>query len=169
MQSDVGLDVKITFLFFFSVKHSSVFLSGVGEIIFIFSDTKPVTSAACNSPRKASATPGLFHSSYLRKVEKYSCVVRWISRLYSLQCFPLNSLSAIPETTTSPCLLPVPGKYEVECLLTITFHLVSLTSKLCPLVIFEKSQSKVAQFSVEECRGGWKVFLWLVPVWFLSF
>lgn len=29
--------------------------------------------------------------------------------------FPLNSPSAIPETTTCPCLLPVPGKYEVEC------------------------------------------------------
>lgn len=72
------LDLCETFITYFVGKIPSIFIS----------DTKPVTSAACDSPHKASAAPGLFHSSYLRKVEKYFCVVRWISRLYSLQYSP---------------------------------------------------------------------------------
>lgn len=126
------LDLCETFITYFIGKIPSIFIS----------DTKPVTSAACDSPHKASAAPGLFHSSYLRKVEKYFCVVRWISRLYSLQYSPLNSHSAIPETTTS--LLPVPGKYEVECLFFWPSH-----STLCPWLSFWKKKNAEQHGSVQ--------------------
>lgn len=51
-----------------------------------------------------SAAAGLFHHNHVRNDGSISVRGRWISRLYSLQIFPLNSQSAIPETTTSPCL-----------------------------------------------------------------
>lgn len=38
-----------------------------------------------------------------------------------------------PETTTSPCLLPVPGKYEVECFIILAFSVFGwLHSTMCP-------------------------------------
>lgn len=102
-------------------------------------------------------TPNMWRAKHQRhpdcfipaeKSWKYFCVVRWISRLYSLQCFPLNSPSAIPETTTSPCLLPVPGKYKVEC-----FFWPS-RSTLCPWrarCLFEIPQSNTTRFSFRKC------------------
>lgn len=44
-----------------------------------------------------SAAAGLFHHSHLRNDGRISVRGRWISRLYSLQIFPLNSQSAIPR------------------------------------------------------------------------
>lgn len=56
--------------FFVSVKHSPSCI--LIQLVHVFSDAKPVTSAACDSPHRASAAPGLFRSSYLRKVESIS-------------------------------------------------------------------------------------------------
>lgn len=53
--------------------------------------------------------------------------------------FPLNFPSAIPETTIiSPCLLPVPGKYEVECFLGFFDHRIPPCVLDVSTVILEK-------------------------------
>lgn len=138
------LDLCETFITYFVGKIPSIFIS----------DTKPVTSAACDSPHKASAAPGLFHSSYLRKVEKYFCVVRWISRLYSLQYSPwiptVPFLRLLLAHAFYLCQENMKLNVFFFCFLTIAFHLVSLTYSLS---FWKKLQSNTAQFSTRSVVG----------------
>lgn len=134
---------------------------------FMFSDTEPVTSAACESPHKTSAATGLFHSSYLRKSWKYFCVVRWISRLYSLQCSPWNPRVPFLRLLAHAFYL-CQENMKLNVFLTIAFHLVSLT---CPLSFWKIAEQR-GSFQYQEVlllrmlKSGKKKCLWVVSVGF---
>lgn len=86
-------------------------------------------SAACDSPHKASAAPGLFDSSYLRKVAS-TCVVRWISRLYSLQYSPWIPGVPFLRLLLAHAFYLCQENIKLNVFSTIAFHLVSLTCSL---------------------------------------
>lgn len=105
MQFDVGLEIKVTSMSLRNVKH-----------IVFWAFTSPHPTPKCqtsdiiclwSSPTKHQWQLDCLTPATWDKL-KVLCAERWISWLDSLQCSP----SAISETTTNPCLLPVPEKYE---------------------------------------------------------
>lgn len=143
VQLDAGLEVKITV--FCLCEMFTVMYFDLVLVKSFFSDTKHVTCAAVwVSPQKHQRHPDCFIPA--EKSWKYFCVVRWISRLYSLQCFPW-----IPRVPFLRLLAHAfylcQENIKLNVFLTIAFHLVSLT---CPLSFFEISQSNTTQFQFQE-------------------
>lgn len=104
--------------FFLSVKHSPLCILIRCWLNHFFRHQTCVICCVRFSPQSISGTGTVwFHQP--DKSWKYFSVVRWISRLFSLQHSPwIPPRVPFPETTTtttSPCLLPVPENYKVEC------------------------------------------------------
>lgn len=154
-------------LFFLSLWNIYYVFYSCGQTPSMSSDTKPVTSAACDSPHKASAAPALFCSSYLRKVESIVCVVRWISRLYSLQYSPWTPRVPFLRRLLAHAFYLCQENMKLNVLflfvcwlvgfifvflhLTVTFHLVSLTSSLSFGDIAEQHRSVQNQKCCRRC------------------
>lgn len=133
VQLAVGLEVKIAFFFFVSERFTIMYFDLLSPNLWF-------------SPQSISGTRAVLFQ-LLEKSWKYFCLVRWISRLYSLQC--------------SPFILRVPF---LRLLLAHAFYLCQENMKLnvfwpshstvCPWRVhchIEKSQRNTAQFSARKC------------------
>lgn len=120
--------LKSLFLSLWNIHHN-VFWCGVGEILHFFRSQTCDICCLWLSPQSISGTRTVSFQ-LPEKNWKYFCVVRWISRLFSLQCSPWIPRVPLLRLLLAHAFYLCQENMKLNVFLTIAFHLVSLT---CPL------------------------------------